>query len=335
VVAVVDLPLGEQIRPELMGTELRPSDNIALLGGYAFSELDELVGKIARVPISAGQAILEPMVAPIPNDLAPSGSDLALLVEQGRVAVAFSIDRFSGIAYTLRPGDFIDVLMTLRIIDVDPEFNSALPNLVERVNNDELLAGRQFLFPKSTQGRLEFLPNLGQTVEFIPSDQSGEGQGQGDEVPAQISRRVTQLTIQQAEVLWVGTWRDPREFEDVEVPVIEDETGTLLTTDVTATEGAAAPTPVPERFENAPDVIILSMLSQDALALKWASDRGIDIDLALRAQGDTTVFVTSGVSLPQIIDQGLLTPPEPTDIDLEPRTDKAPIPSLPPNPPSN
>ena len=53
--------------------------------------------------------------------------------------------------------------------------------------------------------------------------------------------------------------------------------------------------------------------------LKWAREQGVDIDLALRSPFDVsqnTNFVTTSVSLPQIIDQGGLAIPEPMNFDL-------------------
>jgi Flp pilus assembly protein CpaB len=335
-VARVDLPIGERIRDNLIDVEMRPSDNIALQGNYTFSDPNELVGQITVVPISKGQEILRPMVTSDPTAIAASGSDLALFVDVGRVAVAFPIDKFAGVAYSLRPGDMVDAMMTLRVVEIDPEFNTALPNATERVIETELIAGRAFLFPPSTQGRLEFVTEINQVVEIVPSDIFIEGQD--FEAGTPIPKRVTQLTIQQAEVLWVGTWRDPREFEKAarEEQALAEAAAAEGGAVAEGAEGAGLePTPVSGRSENKPDVIILSMLGQDALALKWALERGIDIDLALRAQGDRTVFVTTGVSLPEIISQGGLAIPEPADFDLHPRIEDVTIPNLPPNPPIN
>ncbi len=337
VVALVDIPVGQRIRPELITTESRPSDNIALQGGVTFNDPEDesLIGGIVKVPITEGQEILRPMVAQGPTDISATGSDLALYVgEAGKVAVAFPIDKFSGIAYTMRPGDLVDLSMSVGVVAIDEEFASILPNSVERVMQGALVGGTPFLFPKNLQGRLEFLTEINQVAEFVPNQTPEEGQN--FEPTGPIPKRVTQLTIQQAEVVWVGTWRDPREFDVEEVVVTDDS---LLGISEAPAEGgevvSAEPTPVPERFESRPDVVILVMFSQDALALKWALERGVDIDLALRAQGDTTPYVTTAISLPQILDQGILALPEPSEIDLEPRPDEVPRPSLPPNPPSN
>jgi hypothetical protein len=82
-------------------------------------------------------------------------------------------------------------------------------------------------------------------------------------------------------------------------------------------------------------MVILSMTSQDALALKWALERGVDIDLALRAQGDNTVFFTTSVSLPQIVNEGGLAVPPESDFDLHPRLEEIIIPVLPDEAPAN
>jgi hypothetical protein len=146
----------------------------------------------------------------------------------------------------------------------------------------------------------------------------------------QIPRRSTQLTIQQANVVWVGTWEDPREVEAANIAAQEA---------AAAQQQAGANVPVPtaqpvlERSERQPDIVILSMPAQDALVLKWALDRGLDVDLALRAQNDTSVFTTVSVTLPQLVEQSGFTIPERTEEDLSPRADEVEPPAVPPSPP--
>jgi hypothetical protein len=61
----------------------------------------------------------------------------------------------------------------------------------------------------------------------------------------------------------------------------------------------------------------------------------VNVDLVLRSQGDNTVFATTSVSLPQFVEQGVLTVPEPAEFGLEPRVDLVPTPGVPPAPPPN
>ncbi|MFQ5434467.1 MAG: SAF domain-containing protein, partial [Anaerolineae bacterium] len=101
VVATIDLPVGEEIRSDLVTIEQRPDTNIAIIGQYTYSTTQPLIGQIARVEINKGQAILTDMVTDIPNELGALGSDLALYLEPGQVAVPFPIDKYSGLAYAM------------------------------------------------------------------------------------------------------------------------------------------------------------------------------------------------------------------------------------------
>lgn len=310
VVAAADLPPGTRLTEALLQTENRPSNNIAITGGYTFNDPEDLIGRIVKVYVPRGEAILNPMIAINTNDLANLGSDLALYIDQGNVTIAFPIDRYSGVAFALRPGDFVDVMMTARMVRTDPEFRTQLPNITQRVIQSRLLEGQQFLFPEMPQGRLQFIDDIGQTAEIIPSTVSLEAQDfdAGDPIP----KRVTQLTIQQAKVMWVGTWREP-------------------TPDPEAAEAGpdATPTPLPVRLVDQPDVVLLSMPLQDALVLKWAMERGVFINLALRAPNDRDIYNTTAVSLPVIVDQGALAEPAPSEFDFHPRADEVPAPNLP------
>jgi Flp pilus assembly protein CpaB len=330
VVAARDVPVGARFTREVLRLEARPEDNVAVRAQYTFSDFNDIVGRIARVDIAQGQAVLNSMVALSPNDIAAMGSDLALYVNQGSVGVALPIDRYSGAAYAMRPGDLVDVLMTLNFVAIDPEFQTALPNLERRVNQFNLEEGTAFLFEPVAQGRLELLPTINLVATIAPG--GIEGWDPGEEL-LQVPRRATQLTVQQAEVLWVGTWQDPQQ--------LADEARAEYQREVEQAEAQGQPPPPApdleaatfERRENRPDAVILSMSPQDALSLKWALDRGVNLDLALRAQGDNSVFLTTAVSLPQMVEQGGLTIPDRGDFDLTPRADDVPQPSLPPNPP--
>jgi Flp pilus assembly protein CpaB len=350
VVTTIDIPIGTRITEDLVEVIKRPDTNIALQGGYTIESPEEVIGKIARFDIAKGQEILRDMLAINSTDMGDLGSDLALYVDQGEVAIAFPINQLSGLAFAMRPGDKVDLLMTLRLVAIDPEFRTALPNFVQRVIEPELREGGQFLIEDVTpQGRLEFIEEVGQVAEIIPSSIYIEGQD--FEPGSPIPKRVTQLTIQQADVLWVGTWKSQEEIlaaEAAEAPQTSpDLAATAAESEAETTEeqmadancisvftGAVIPCPVIRRATT-PDVVILGMTSQDALALKYALERGIDIDLALRSQGDESNFVTASVSLPQIIEQGGLAVPPPADFDLHPRPEDVDVPFLPARPPED
>lgn len=315
VVTTLSLPIGTRIEPEFVRVEMRPDDNVAVRAGYAFSDPEDVIGRITRTRIDRGQEILDSMLALSTVDLASMGSDLALYVNQGNVAIAFPIDRYTGAAYALRPGDTVDVLSTIGVIDVDPEFHTALPNFYRPVSQILLQEGGSFLLNQGVEGRLEVIPGINLVATISPR---GSLTWDGSYL-LQIPRRVTQLTIQQAEVIWLGIWEDPGNLNPPEPEAAEGEEA----------QPVATPTPLFQRSERYPDIVILSLSLQDALTLKWAMDRGVRMDLALRAQGDTSDHTTVSISLPQLVEQGGLTIPEPLEFDLVPRADEVEPTTLP------
>lgn len=314
VVADVNMPLGEWIRGDIIRVARRPEENVAVVGGVTFSDPEDVIGHMLKTDVARGQEILAPMLALSPADLTDQGSDLSIYVDAGKVAVAFPIDLFTGAAFAIRPGDLVDAIMTVRLVEVDDEFTTKRPNIWERVIEEQLLEGQPFLASQTSEGRLELVPGINTVAVIEP--------GQGKD---QIPRRTTQLTLQQMEVLWMGSWRDPRQGLNQEFNA---------NAQLSAQAPGAAPTPFPkERPENRPDLVILSMSAQDALTLKWALETGIGIDLVLRGQGDTTPYITASVSLPQVLEGGVITIPDTGEFSLEPRVDEVPVPSVPVSPP--
>jgi Flp pilus assembly protein CpaB len=325
-VVVARLPLlaGQRLTEDMVTTELRPEENIVLAGSDSNQTVDQVVGRILKKDVPPGKEILNSFLALHPTDLASFGSDLSLYIEQGRVAVAFPINQFTGVAFAMRPGDQVDILMSLNLLELDEEFRTALPNHVARVNRFALEEGQSFLFPPEAEGRLELLSLVNQVAQISP---------QGGLAAVQLPRRATQLTLQQVQVVWMGSWRTP-ESGYYEQAFVAEAAGTSSAPGQANQAGAqdqppADTGPMRERPEDYPDVVILGLTLQDALTLKWALEVGIDIHLVLRAQGDNSTFVTTSISLPQMAEQGGLAIPQLLPYGLDPRVDVVPTPHLP------
>lgn len=339
VVARVPIPVGTPLRAELLAVELRPSDNVAIRAGVTFSDPELLIGQIARTNIARRQEILTPMIALSPTDIANFGSDLSLFVDRGNVAVAFPINQYSGVGYAMRPGDFVDVLMSFNMLELDIEFQTPLPNLTQLVDQDALLAGEQFLFPAVSQGRLEFITEITTIAEITPrgvetqqtslDGTGGTGTSQST-IALQEPRRVTQMTIQQAEVLWSGDWEvnvsGLRWFGPRSDQLIE-RLETLGPDDLAREE--LFQQRVNNRVVVNPELVILSMPVQDALVMKWAYEQpGVESALVLRSQGDNALYFTTSVSLPQLVEQAGLSIPEPGQFGLNPEINTGDVPRL-------
>jgi Flp pilus assembly protein CpaB len=334
VVADVPIPVGTTMRAELLKKELRPSDNVAVRAGVTFSDPDLLVGQIARTNIARGQEILAPMIALSPTDIASFGSDLSIFVNQGNVAVGFPVNQYSGVGYTMRPGDFVDVLMSFNMLELDIDFQTPLPNLTQLVNEEALLAGEAFLFPAVSQGRLEFITEINKVAEITPREINLDQPVSDDQLEQTIAtqepRRVTQMTIQQAEVLWSGDWETDIGDQNWLGPRNEE-----LLNDLNQSEGREREQAelflesVSNRVIVNPDLVILSMPVQDALVLKWSYEQpGVESALVLRAQGDNALYFTTSVSLPQLVEQAGLSIPEPGQFGIDPEIEPREVPRL-------
>jgi pilus assembly protein CpaB len=260
--------------------------------------LEQVDKRIARVDILQGQPVLDQMLTPgsEPTSLTEIGSNAALLIPAGQVAIAFPVNRLSSVAYALRPGDHVDVLMSFRFVDVDPDFQTILPDLVGAASGGSL-GGATF----TTLGKEADGP-FGTNVLLLPSEIT------------QRPRQTTALVVDNAIVLRVGDWPLTDAVAVEAAPAATPAAGGQQPAD----SQAPPPTAVP-----APDVITLVVSRQDALVLKFALETGADIDLVLRSVLDNSVENVSveTVTLQYLMESYNVTEPPKLPIALEPRID--------------
>ncbi len=262
------------------GTRITADNNAVVLGQWpddalpqgVIASLDNVYGRIARVDIVLGMPVLEASLTDKAGNLGAVGSDAALRIPAGMVAYAIPSARYSSAAWALRPGDRIDVILSLLMSDLDEEFQTQLVNSAVCLTSADdpeacaKMAGKL--------GRTEVLPN-GWLVNITPNEE-------------QRARLVTQLTLQNVLVLQVGDWPESGaapEAAPTPVPVVE---------------GEAAPTPAP-----APEVIplTLAVTQQDALVLEYAQAVGARFTFALRSAGDSQSVATESVTLQYLMDR--------------------------------
>ncbi len=248
IVARQPIPRGGEFTAESLGRTEYPESSIP---PNAIVNEAETIGKIANSEIVQGQIIVYDLL----RDKVGGGSgEAAFDIPAGHVMVAFPINKQTSVAYAIQPGDVVDVLMTFSIVDLDPEFQTILPNKFSFLLQDVQTSsgGEQTssvsLSPAIDKGRLDIENELFPGFEFPREDQR--------------PRRVAQLTVQRAKVIKVGTFL---EEETAQQPVAEGE-----------------PTPTPTR----PDIASLAVTPQDALVLLWARQSKAYMELALRAAGD-------------------------------------------------
>jgi Flp pilus assembly protein CpaB len=248
--------------------------------------VEKVLGKRMRTSAVRFEPILETMI--VDNiDLTGTGSDPALSIGPGRVIMALPLpdikdDPTAAVAYALRVGDHVDVLVSLSLIDLDADFHTKLPNDTLRLNVSQTGTGeQQFALEQFPYGRIEEGP-LGLIFNVIPSEDN------------QRPRSVAQLTVQDAVVIRVGRYPTYEE----QIRGIDPQAPPTPTPVPEGGEAVAGPPPAPPM----PAVIVLAVTPQDALVLKFAWEIGSNMDYVLRAVGDRVIYQTNAVTLDYLME---------------------------------
>ena len=255
-----------------------------------YTDPTQVLGYYVKVDlIPQGMPLMHSMLVPSLSEVALEGGMLAQTIPQGKRAYAIPIDLLGAVAWTLEPGDYVDVLVSWQIIDLDEEFQTTLPNQFVCMGEGE--GSCQGIF-----GRMELLPT-GQTVMVYPTTDPE-------------TTYVAQMTIQDAQVFAVGEYQpvEPAPAEGEVSRPSDDVVGAPPDGDQGTAEGEGAPAvPSPPAVQ----VVILIVDPQDALVLKAVTELQADIDLVLRASGDRQIVTTDAVSLEYILTRyGISVPPK-------------------------
>jgi pilus assembly protein CpaB len=220
--------------------------------------------------------------------LSPAGSDAAARIPPGFVAISIPYDRNNGVAFGVKDGDHVNVIVSWAVIDLDQNFQTILPNLstvLSPPNPDATLPQAPSLVAvvnsggahvPTAVGRGEAGVNTSEDFYVVPSE-------------PQRPRLVSQGIIQDALVLRVGEF-GPQE------PEVLYPTPTALPEVTQSPEAPPTATPVP-------DIITLVVSPQDALVLNYINrvveqrPGAVVMTLALRSAGDTSRVDTESVTL--------------------------------------
>jgi pilus assembly protein CpaB len=317
VIAAQHISRGSLIPPEAVISSPYPADYKV---ETMLDDPSQVIGRRARMDIGRGIPITENMITDQAGDLLTVGSDASIAIPEGFTAIAMPMDRFSGVAFALREGDQVDILVSMLLVDLDVEFQSALPNAsMFLVSSDRTVVTaytcQNIVFDDvgdAICGTLENPPPIGQLQFDETTGQDFYAGPTEDQRP----RLVTQRLITQATVLGVGEF--PLETEEVETQVIV----------APAEEGVGAPEAQAQSQEAAaveaiiepPDIITLIVTPQDALSINWAINAGLDLTLTLRSPNDPTPEIdTDSVTLQFLIDNYDIAVPSKLPYGTEPR----------------
>ena len=287
-----------------------------------FTNIAEVEGRLAKFDLEAGIPLTSGMLVDTAEELSGTGSVASLSIPRGMVAVSIPISRLSSVSYAPRPGDHVNVIVTMLLVDLDSDFQTQLPNLnigviapgtgtgtlsgsgasgeeatggggtaaqFESASLVAITGGGGGLIGRATQDQ-----QLGQTFYHIPSEM-------------QRPRMVSQNLLQDAIVLQIGNFETEQEAEATPTP--EEEQAQQQEGE----EGEQAPPEPPK-----PDVITLVVAPQDAITLNYLLYSGAQLTLALRAAQDDTRVQTESVTLQFLLEQYNISVPAKLPNGMEP-----------------
>ncbi|MBI3763723.1 MAG: Flp pilus assembly protein CpaB [Chloroflexi bacterium] len=325
VVAAQDIPRGALIPADQLQSVEWPKTSLL---PSMITDTAQVAGMIARYDITRYQPILTSDIVKNLRDVGVVGSDAALQIPQGMVAMAVPFTRLSGVAYAIADGDHVDVFASFLFVDLDKDFQTLTPNAVWGITyqppNSGVAAGPQ-LVPVAVPGApFSYGKPAPDVFTQFFANYPGISPLPFYVAPSEVQRPrlVTQRIVQDATVLHVGTFVPP---QPTAVP-----TPTLA-------PNQPSPTPPPGQQAAAaekpkPDIITLVVAPQDAAVLTYVMSADIKVNFALRSAGDTSRVDTESVTLQSLVDRFKIAIPAKLEYGLEPPVRVIQPPSLPNDP---
>jgi Flp pilus assembly protein CpaB len=116
VVASADIPLSTRIRADQVEIKVVP---IAGISAGAFSDVSQVIGQVARQPVTAGGQITATTLTG-----GATGAILDIDTPAGLRAISVRVDQTSGVGTVIKTGDYVDALIAL----TEEQFASVTPD---------------------------------------------------------------------------------------------------------------------------------------------------------------------------------------------------------------
>jgi pilus assembly protein CpaB len=296
--AAQNIPEGTTITPEMLDTFSIPPERVATVM-FTVGEEDALVGQVARFALDQGVIITSSMVGTAPEI---AGPPWATNIPAGMVAAAIPTNRLALMGYGVADGARVNVNACMLFVDVDPAFQTILPNFTSVVTGTGFVENQLPVLSAAAvsgeqaarQGRIELDPTLQQPFYAVPAE-------------AQRPRLVCQMILQDILVLKVGN------FE----------------TQAPSTDPNATPSPVQAQQQLNPDIVTLVVNPQDSISLNYFVYSGAMLSLSLRRSDDTSRFNAESATLTSLLTQYNISLPSKLPYAMQPRLDILTPPSLP------
>ncbi len=261
---------GTQITEAMLASYKMPEAN--LVQGL-FTDKRDVINMYAKVSIPQGAPITSEELSSTAGNINLPGSSWAAYIPQGLTAVSIPISRLSSAAYSIRDGDYVNVIASILLVDIDPQDQTILPDKVAGLTIE---AGVIKGFAPADMNVGNYVP------QDIPNalDYSYPSEGQRP-------RLVTQMVMMNVQVLHVGAFPLPGEPNA--------DTLNPQTNEAAVINEVATPVPTKASSQNTtttapaivkPDIITLMVTPQDAVTLTYLLFSNAQINLTLRNPND-------------------------------------------------
>jgi pilus assembly protein CpaB len=148
VVASQDIPAATKITAEMVTLKSISADAVL---PEVFLKTEDVIGKITRVPVVAGEQVIPSRVAATGTAITDiENPPLAYVVPEGMRAVSISVSSEIAASGLIRPGDFVDVILTVQSGD-ESESRNVRDQIARTIlqNAQVLSIGRNVALPSA------------------------------------------------------------------------------------------------------------------------------------------------------------------------------------------
>lgn len=274
--AAQNIPQGGEITEAVLATMRIPQENVVAVM-YTRDELPVLISnKVAKYPIDQGTPITESLVIDASSAVPISGPQWASLIPTGMTAMSIPTDRLSVSGYAINDGAHVNINACLLFVDVDPTFQTVLPNLTATLTGTGFpteggipVLSLGATASETPHGRLELDPSVQQPFYLVPSEE-------------QRPRVVCQMLLQDVVVMKLGNF-----------PL----------TPTTTTANQAPTDPQTQQASTPPDIITLIVSPQDSITLSYLVYTNAKITMTLRNPSDQARLATEASTLQFLLSQ--------------------------------
>ncbi len=258
------IPPGTQITEAMLASYQIPEANFA---DGLFTDVRDIVNMYAKVSIPQGTPITASEITSTAGNINLPGSTWAAYIPQGLTAISIPVTRLSSAAFSIRDGDYVNVIVSMMLMDIDPATQSPLP---EKVAGVKIENGSLILTPMDILSGHFVQDEISNTLAYLyPAETQGP-------------RMVTQMIMQNVQVLHVGTFPLPGQANSNQLNPQGDAAAAEVPTPQPTTQPGQAASPAVVK----PDVVTLMVSPQDAVTLTYLIYTNSQINLTLRNPND-------------------------------------------------